>query len=189
MSTTEEDFARRFNDLRSLQQAYAIPVSDVSRQNPAEALHSLRETARNSRAEYQEYLNEAVDCYENRCYRGAVLMVWSAVMEHLYQAIESRQGGIKAVEAANLARFGDAYNYKKVKKRDDFLYLSDSNFFMLCEDAGVFNKNVRLLLIEKLNLRNRCGHPTKYVVAREETVIYIESLINNVLNGAMLNWR
>ncbi|WP_142064955.1 hypothetical protein [Pseudarthrobacter sp. B4EP4b] len=188
MSTTEQDFTRRISGLRSLQEAYAIPVRDLSRQNPTEALHSLRETTSQSRPEYRDYLNEAVDCYENRCYRGAVLMVWSAVMEHLYQTIEAQVGGVKMVEAANSARFGNAQHYKRIKKRDDLLYLSDSNFFMICEDAGLFNKNARLLLIEKLDLRNRCGHPTKYVVAREETVIFIESLINNVLNGAMLNW-
>jgi hypothetical protein len=123
MSTTEQDFTRRISGLRSLQEAYAIPVRDLSRQNPTEALHSLRETTRQSRPEYREYLNEAVDCYENRCYRGAVLMVWSAVMEHLYQTIEAQVGGIKTVEAANSARFGNAHNYKKIKKRDDLLYL------------------------------------------------------------------
>lgn len=189
MSKTEHEVGRLLNNLRALQKAYSIPVRDVTRQNPAQALHTLRETAQKSRSEYRDYLNEAVDCYENRCYRGSVLMVWSAVMEHLYQTVSSHKDGIRLIEAANLQRFASSKNYRTIRKRDDLLYLSDANFFFLCEDSGLLNKNARMLLTEKLNLRNRCGHPTRYVIAREETVIFIESLINNILSGSMLNWR
>lgn len=184
---TEHDFTRRITALRAFQYEHSIPVSDVSRQNPKEALHSLRDAAKNSPSAYRGYLTEAVDCYESHCYRASVLMVWSAVMEHLYQTVDDLPGGLRSIEAANRDRFGNSHGYRRVRKRDDLRYLSDTNFFSLCEDAGIFNKNARLLLAEKLSLRNRCGHPTGYVVAREETVIFIESLINNILNGAMVN--
>jgi hypothetical protein len=32
-------------------------------------------------------------------------------------------------------------------------------------------------------------HPTGFVVGREESVIFIESLINNIINGEMLEWN
>lgn len=179
---------RRFEKLRAFQEAYAIPVTDVSRQAPAQALHSLRDATARAPKNYQDYLNEAVDCYEHGAYRGAVLMVWAASVEHIYTAIDNQQGGFKRIEAANLQRFGASKAYRKVTKKNDLLYLNDKNFLLLCEDAEVFNRNARMLLTEKLDTRNRCGHPTGYVIGREEAVVFIESLINNIISGAMMDW-
>jgi hypothetical protein len=175
--------------LREFQSSFGLPTTDAEREAPAKALHSLHEAVRKSPLNYRSYLEEAVLCYEVGAYRGAVLMVWSAVVEHLYGVIESRLGGLKAVEQANEARFRGSSAYKKVRKKNDLLYLGDKNFLLICEDAGVFNRNARSLLEERLALRNRCGHPTGYAVGREETVVFIESLINNVLSGAMIDWR
>lgn len=115
-------------------------------------------------------------------------MVWSATVEHIYAAIDDRPTGIRAIESANKARFGASRGYRVISKKNDLLYINDSNFFQLCEDAGVFNKNARALLAEALNTRNRCGHPTGFVVGREEVVVFIERLINNILIGAMMDW-
>lgn len=178
----------QFERLRAFQEAYAIPVTDVSRQAPAQALHSLRDATARAPKNYQDYLNEAVDCYEQGAYRGAVLMVWAAAVEHIYTAIENQQGGFKKIEAANVKRFGSSNTYRKVGKKNDLLYLNDKNFLLLCEDVAVFNKNARMLLGEKLDTRNRCGHPTGYVIGREEAVVFIESLINNIISDAMMAW-
>lgn len=184
----EARFERSFDRLRLLQEAYSIPVRDISKQAPTQALHSLREAAEAAPANYRDYLDEAVNCYEHAAYRGAVLMVWSATIEHLYSAVADHLGGLKAFEQANHARFGQSNQYRKITKKDDLLYLNDKNFVQVCQDAGVFNKNARDLLKERLKLRNRCGHPTGYVVGREETVVFIESLVNNIVAGSMLNW-
>lgn len=174
--------------LREFQEAYRLPVSDIARQAPAQALHSLRESAQRAPANYRQYLEEAIDCYEANAYRGAVLMVWAATIEHLYSVIEGHRGGFKAMQAANKTRFETAHNYRKIGKKNDLLYVNDANFFLLCEDAGVFNKNARSILDDALKTRNRCGHPTGYTVGREEAVILIERLINNVISGAMIDW-
>lgn len=115
-------------------------------------------------------------------------MVWAATIEHIYDAVERCPSGFSLLESANTARFGKSRTYRSIKKKNDLLYLNDKNFFLLCEDAGVFNKNARKLLEEKLDTRNRCGHPTGYVLGREETVVFIESLINNIVNDAMIDW-
>ena len=186
--TTDDHTLDRFERLRTFQEAYSIPVTDVSKQAPVEALHSLRDATRKAPKSYQDYLNEAVDCYEQGAYRGAVLMVWSSTVEHIYSAIEAHANGFKAMESANKARFGTSRTYKRIGKKNDLLYLNDKNFLQLCEDAGVFNRNAKKLLEEKLDTRNRCGHPTGYVIGREEAVVFIESLINNIINDAMMDW-
>ena len=139
-------------------------------------------------ADYRAYLEEAVRCYENALYRAAILMVWSAVMQHLYSVASSHHGGVAAFEQANLAKFGGTGRYRKIVKADDFLYLGDDAFLQLGEDVGLYNRNARRLLGDRLTLRNLCGHPTKYQPGREETVIFIESLLLNVIGGAQLNW-
>lgn len=186
--TTSDDWAPNLERLREFQEAYRLPVSDIARQAPAQALHSLRDSAGRAPANYRQYLEEAIDCYEASAYRGAVLMVWAATIEHLYSVIEGHQQGFKLVQAENFKRFEKSNSYRKISKKNDLLYVNDANFFLLCEDAGVFNKNARSILDDALKTRNRCGHPTGYTVGREEVVIFIERLINNFISGAMIDW-
>jgi hypothetical protein len=52
----------------------------------------------------------------------------------------------------------------------------------------MYNRNARKILHERLELRNLCGHPTGYRVGREQTVVFVESLLLNILSGSWLNW-
>ena len=179
---------RRLTALRTFQQLHEAPVTDRATQSPAVALKSLNDALAAAPPDYRDYLVEAVTCYEQGLYRAAILLVWAAVVEHLYIVASSHANGINALEAANLARFGKSRMYRQIRKKDDFLYLGEANWLQLAEDAGLMNRNARQMLIERLNLRNRCGHPTKYKPGREETVVFIESLLLNILSGQMLNW-
>lgn len=174
--------------VRSFQVEVREPVTDSSKEAPGVAHASLSEAIDKAPRSYRPYLHEALGCYENHLYRAAILMVWSATMSHLYDTIGDHPGGIKAFEQANRAQFGQSTAYRKVRKRDDFMYLRDRSFIELSEKAGLYNKSTRQMLIDRLDLRNRCGHPTGYTVGREETVIFVESLCLNVLSGSLLNW-
>jgi hypothetical protein len=175
--------------LRELQVDYGgTEVADAERESPAAALDSLEEAVKCAPADYRPYLEEAVGCYRNGLYRAAILMVWSAVIQHLHATVGAHRGGIGQLEKANKARFGAMKKYRQVKKQDDLSYLGEKDFIWAAEDAGVFNRNARKLLHERLDLRNLCGHPTRYTPGREETVIFIESLLLNVLSGTWLNW-
>lgn len=174
--------------LRKLQADFRTEVADVAQESPAAALESLEEALAHSPAAYRPYLAEALACYEHTLYRAAILMVWAAVMQHLYEVAGSHKGGVKTFEAENAAHFGTSRRYREIKKQDDFLYLGERDFIQLAEHAGMINRNVRKLLHERLELRNLCGHPTQYRPGREETVIFIESLLLNILSGSWLNW-
>lgn len=188
MRSTEGIERIQFARLREFQERYRVPVTDIARQQPSEALESLRVAAGNAPQGYREYLSEAVDCYEVGAYRGAILMVWSAAIEHLYETVEGHPHGFRIVEEANKARFGSSKTYHRIRKKNDLLYLNDKNFFFVCEDAGMFNRNARTLLQDRLDTRNRCGHPSRYVIGRGETVVFVEGLIKNIIDGAMLDW-
>ena len=179
---------KRLAALRAFQQLHGTPVTDQADQSPALALKSLNDALKAAPPNYRDYLSEAVTCYENGLYRAAILMAWAAVMEHLYIIASDHPGGIKNFETVNNSRFGKSKTYREIKKKDDFLYIGEANWLQLAEDAGLMNRNARTILTERLNLRNRCGHPTKYKPGREETVVFIESLLLNFISGQMLNW-
>lgn len=188
MPTSEPDPNALVARLREYQAIYPTPVRDSVHESPAQALQSLLDARAAAPPQYADYLDEAVSAYENGLYRAAILMVWAATIEHLYGVVRSRKGGVKLIEAANVARYGTAKNYREIKKVDDLLYISESQFLQLAEDAGIFNRNARQVLIERLNLRNRCGHPTGYRAGRDEAVVFIESLTLNILTGSWLKW-
>jgi hypothetical protein len=145
--------------LCDFQEAYAIPVKDSSTHAPAAVLSSLREAAKNAPSEYADYL-AAVECYERQLYRAAILMVWAATIEHMYGVVADHRGGVRKIQAANLARYGTHNKYREVKRKNDLLYLSEDQCIQLAEDAGMINRNARRALADSLTLRNLCGHPT-----------------------------
>jgi hypothetical protein len=179
---------RIFTRLAEFQSRFGSPITDVAVEAPERALYSLREAAASAPSEYADYLNESIACYEGGQYRAAVLMLWAATVQHLYMVAGRVPNGISKFEQANSNRYGGARNYRPIKKADDFLYMREADFIQLAEDAGMINRNARKLLIERLDLRNRCGHPTQYRPGREEVVIFIESLLLNVIDGAQINW-
>lgn len=179
-----EYMQRRLDALREFQDVHRAPATEPI-ETPAAALHSLEQAVASAPAEYADYLSEALACYEGGQYRAAILMTWSAVVQHLYSTAE---GHSSAFEAANSSRYGSSNAYRQIQKVDDFLYLRESQFLQLGEDAGMYNRNTRLILTERLKLRNLCGHPTQYKPGHEETLIFIESLVLNVLGSILLNW-
>jgi hypothetical protein len=189
MQPSDLDPLRRVAQLGKLQRAYPrSPVHDSALESPAKALQSLVDARKAAPPTYADYLNEAVTAYEEELYRAAILMVWAATVEHLYGVVEQRKGGVREFETANVSRYGGSRAYRELKKVDDLRYLKESQFIQLGEDSGMFNRNARSLLTDRLDLRNRCGHPTGYKPGREETVIFIESLTLNFLTGSWLNW-
>ncbi len=179
----EEGVVRLLFGLQQLQDDYGAPVEDVAVESPKAALTSLRDAVGQAPSAYRDYLSESVACYEGGQYRAAILTTWAATVQHLYIVVEGHSGGVPEFEKANKQRFGSARSYRRIRRVNDFLYLRESDFLQLGEDAGLYNRNARKLLTERLDLRNRCAHPTRYKPGREETVVFIESLLLNVIGG------
>jgi hypothetical protein len=67
-----------------------------------------------------------------------------------------------------------------VKKLDDFAYVKDRTFLDSCPDMGVLDKGEKDTLVEALNLRNRCGHPTKARPGVQKARGFIEDVVGIV---------
>lgn len=109
--------------------------------------------------------------------------------------VEKTLGGIGDRKIGAVVKFGlvlrgcgNMRTYKRIGKKNDLLYLNGKDCLQLCQDAGVFNRNAKKLLEEKLDTRDRCGDLTGYVIGRKGAVVFIESPIDNVINDAMMNW-
>jgi HNH endonuclease len=155
-------------------------------------LTAFRRAIDDAPPEYATYLEEAMGCYEHQHYRATVLMIWCAVREHLSRLVERRPGVLAAFEAENKRRNrdGEARGYRKIRNMGDLRNLPDRQFIDTGESAGLYDGNVRRVLVNGLELRNLCGHPTGYAPTERRTHDYIDELVVNVLGAhGMLHRR
>jgi hypothetical protein len=67
-----------------------------------------------------------------------------------------------------------------VKKVDDFAYIKDATFLKAAFDLGLLDKGQRDTLQDALDLRNKCGHPTKYKPRVNKARGFIEDVVGIV---------
>jgi hypothetical protein len=127
----------------------------------------------------KDFLKEALEVLKVRAFRASVLMVWIVCIEHLRNYVNDKIGLTK-FQKANLNRFKQHKNYCEIKKRDDLLEIKDKDFLILCEDLGIFDKNLRSQLESHLGLRNKCAHPTRLSIKDHTVRAFIEEIIVNV---------
>jgi hypothetical protein len=123
-------------------------------------LAALRDAIKDAPLAYAGYLEEAAGCYAHHHYRATVLMVWNAVIEHLYNLVET----LDALEVVNKRRHrdGEARGYRRIKNMADLWHVSDKQFIEMADLAGVIDRNVRTLLQRHIQLRDYCAHPAGY---------------------------
>lgn len=124
-----------------------------------------------------DFLKECLTCLEANALRSSVIMGWTLVMDTLHTKIWSV--GSKKLNQAVQQRFKTAA--KKIGRKDDLLYYRDSNKLLLCEDLGLFDRNIRDMLEGHLKLRNKCAHPGNYKPGRKKVEAFFEDVVNNVL--------
>ena len=63
---------------------------------------------------------------------------------------------------------------------DDFGWVKDRTFLDACPDLGVLDKGQKTTLVGALDLRNNCGHPTRYRPGVKKVSAYIEDVVSVV---------
>ena len=63
---------------------------------------------------------------------------------------------------------------------DDFAFAKEVHQLQVAQDLGLFDKAEKTTLGEALDLRNRCGHPSKYVPGVKKVSSFIEDLVGTV---------
>ncbi|MGH3006030.1 MAG: hypothetical protein ACRDOS_09060 [Gaiellaceae bacterium] len=121
------------------------------------------------------YLEEAVTCLRFGGLRASVVFLWAGAIRTLHEAAIAK--GDSVVNAAIQRQDPKA---RQISKVDDFAYVRDRTFLDASPEIGILDKGQKETLVEALNLRNRCGHPTKYDPGPNKVGSFIEDVIGIV---------
>lgn len=155
---------------QSLHTGPARIETSVLLRNLLPCVHNLHE---------QNFLQEAIDCYEIGARRSAIVMTWLLVMDHM----------CKYVFENNLTDFNSALSKntdKRIKitailKEDDFSEIGESKLIEFFRQAGIITNDVRKILDVKLGIRNTAAHPAAITVSEVKATDFIIDLVDNVI--------
>jgi hypothetical protein len=123
----------------------------------------------------QEFVGEAITCLQVGALRAAVVFAWTGAVRTLHDSAAAL--GWPQVEAA--IQKHDA-RIKNVKKIEDFASVGDKTFLLAARDLTLIDKGQWTILQHALDLRNQCGHPSKYSPGPKKVSALIEDLIGIV---------
>jgi hypothetical protein len=121
------------------------------------------------------YIDEAIRCLSVGALRAAVVFLWTGAIRTL-QAEAFSMGKAKL----NLALVKHDPKARNVSKLEDFSYIKDATSLLAFQELGILDKGEKGTLGEALDLRNRCGHPTKYVPGEKKASSFIEDVVGIV---------
>ncbi len=123
----------------------------------------------------REYLDEALKCLRVGALRPCVVSVWVAAARTIQNAMMSK--GAPAVTSAVQKHDPKA---RQIKTVDDFAYVKEAVQLLAALDLGVLDKSQKDALVDALNLRNKCGHPSKYKPGVKKVSAFMEDVISIV---------
>jgi hypothetical protein len=126
-------------------------------------------------AEVRGYIEETIKCLSVDALRAAVVFLWTGAARTLQE--KALATGVKTLNPA-LAKHDP--KARTVTKVDDFAYIKDKTLLLACGELGVLDKGERGILQESLDLRNKCGHPTRYKPGSAKVSSYIEDVVGIV---------
>lgn len=131
--------------------------------------------AKVSDRDVREYLEEALKCLQVGALRPCVVSVWVGAARTIQN--EMMKKGTVAVTAAVQKHDPKA---RQIKTVDDFAYVKEAVQLLAAMDLGVLDKSQKDTLAYALNLRNECGHPSKYKPGVKKVSAFMEDVISIV---------
>jgi hypothetical protein len=156
-----------------VQNLLAIPSVTTELKNDTTTLASI--AAKLTDQTVKEYVEESIKCLGVGALRAAVVFLWTGAIRVLQEKAIAM--GISALNAAVLKHDPKARNVGKV---EDFAYIKDAVTLLALQELGILDKGEKATLEEALNLRNRCGHPTKYRPGEKKASSFIEDVMGIV---------
>lgn len=126
-----------------------------------------------------EFLKEAISCFEIEAYRASIVMVWNLTIDHLFEYILNHQ--LASFNTALSKNTDKKIKITSVSKKDDFSEIPEGKFIEFCKSGGIITNDIRKILDTKLGVRNSYAHPSSLKMLESKAVEFIEDLVNNVL--------
>jgi hypothetical protein len=146
-----------------------LPATEAEIEHDVGTLTAL--VSKVSNDDVRSYLEEALKCLQIGALRACVVFVWTAATRIIQS--EAMTKGSKVVTAA--VQKHDP-KVRTITTVDDFAYVKEAVLLLAAKDLGLFDKNEKDTLTEALNLRNRCGHPTKYRPGVKKVSAFVEDV-------------
>jgi site-specific recombinase XerD len=124
----------------------------------------------------RDYFSEAISCYRIKAFRAAVVLAWQAAVRRIHLQCISH-----SLNALNTVLAKHDQKAREIKSIDDLGLVKESVLLDVARDLGVFDKNVKGVLVECLGLRNKCGHPGKYSPGPSKVAAYLEDILTHVM--------
>jgi hypothetical protein len=146
-----------------------LPEAEPEVEHDVSSLTKIAEKISDSEA--KGFVEEAIKCLQIGALRASVVFLWSGAVRTLQQS--AWENGIAKVNAAIQKHDPKV---RSLSGTDDFAYVKDKTFLLALQDLRIVDKGQRATLEEALNLRNRCGHPTKYRPGEKKVSSFIEDV-------------
>ena len=123
----------------------------------------------------KDFFEEAVRCYENNCYRAALILAWESSIGIMYEHVLNH-----CLEEFNLEASARNKKWKNARTFDDFSNMKESAFLEILCALSVLGKSTKQELLSCLTLRNACSHPNTCSIGSQRVLGCMESLWNNI---------
>ena len=161
--------------VRHVRQLLDLPASEPEIEHDVASLSTL--AARVSDTVVRGYIEEAVKCLSVGALRASIVFLWSGAIRTVEERMIAK--GKNRLRAALTKHDPKA---RQVSKVEHFQYVKDKTTLLAAQELGIFDKGERSTLEDALNLRNRCGHPTKYGPGPKKASSFIEDVVNVVFS-------
>ncbi len=128
-----------------------------------------------SQIESKEFIEEAIECYEEKHLRAAVVLSWVGAISMLHKHVVDHRLSDFNKEASRR----DA-KWKQAKSTDGLGRMKEYDFLNVIEALSIIGKNAKQELEGCLKLRNSCGHPNSLKIGESRVAAHMEILLLNV---------
>lgn len=151
-----------------------LPEADVEIEHDVGTLAKL--VANITDPVVRSYLEEALKCLQVGALKACVVFTWAGAIRTIQEQLLSTKGG-PAVTAALQRHESKA---RTVNTADDFALSKETHHLQVAQDLGLVDKGQKTTLGEALDLRNRCGHPSRYQPGVKKVSSFLEDVIGIV---------
>lgn len=141
-------------------------------------------------ADLKSYLDEALVCARNNCFRAAVILGWCATAYRVHQkllglGIPRLQNELDKMRLENKHQLFRSFTKTYViASAADIEEVPDAHLVLLCRFLGWFDDSQYKQLRVCIDLRNACAHPAQYQLDAVKLQVYFADLVQMVLGNA-----
>jgi len=150
-----------------------LPDEAVEAQNEVASLTAIAAKVKDNVV--RDYLMEGINCLRFNALRAAIVFLWSGTIRVIQEEVLK-----KPIDDINASLQKHNLKARTVRGIEDFSYVKDSQLLLTALDLGIFDNSERRILGQCLDLRNACGHPSKYVPKVNKVKSFIEDIIGIV---------